>query len=108
MYNPNERIIGATYVMQKNILDNVFNYIKTLIPETENVTNKEFAESVISESDNLSENAKRERIIGAATVMSESDARKVWENIMFLANIPEVTPEEAALSLDRNLGKYQG
>ncbi len=107
MYNPNERIIGAAYVMQKNILDNVFNHIKALMPEAENVTNEEFAEAVISEPDHPSENDMRERIIGAATVMSESDARKVWENIMFLVNIPEVTPEEAGKILDKRLEEYQ-
>lgn len=103
MFNPNERIIGAAYVMQRNILNNIFTQIQSLMPEDENISKEEIAVSVLLEPNNLSENDKRERIIGAATVMNKDDACKVWNSIIQLISIPEVTPEEAAEKWPGNL-----
>lgn len=108
MFNPNERIIGAAYVMQECLLENILSEIEIIVPRDDNITNEEFASSIVHKSDNfLTENDKRERIIGAATVMCKKDAYKIWEKILYLISIPEVTPEEDAVLLDKELNESQ-
>lgn len=101
MFNPNERIIGAAYVMQENLVEIVFCKIKTLDPIENEVTNAEVAEAIMLDQEKLTTNQKRERIIGAATVMRKDDACEVWNMILETINIPEATDEDLEQALDK-------
>ncbi len=103
MFDAKERIIGAAYVMPENLADIILNEIKLLRPTSENVSIDEIAISVLLEQEHLSENAKKERIIGAATVMSDDDARTIWKKIIEYTSIPEATEDELDQALEEGL-----
>ncbi len=103
MFNANERIIGATYVMPQNLLDNIWKSIRLLQPSEENTSIEEVAISAFLDPDNYTENDKREQIIGAATVMSKDNACKIWDEILKYISIPEATPEELYQDIEENL-----
>lgn len=103
MFNAKERIIGAAYVMRENLANSILMEIKSLRPTNENHSIGEVAIAAFLDEDHLTENAKRERIIGAATVMSNEDAIKIWETIKKYAGIPESTEDELTQALEEGL-----